>query len=195
MNRALNRAPGTRAPGIRARRRKRLVLSAALPLLGAQALAACSAGGTPQPTGSAAAGTHAPVAASLAKYDPVRTDVVTALEKKLPGITWTVDSPATMQRRKDGTCMLFLTEMKSAKDIVEPSGKFRDVFAAADPVLEKHGFAAFGGTDKVPGGWMVASSSDAAGATLRVESKGTAYVRLSVPVQSASCDPTVLPKG
>jgi|GEM_PF-3311182 len=178
---------------LRARRRSRLVLSAALPLLGAQALAACSAAPAPEPSGTLEAGTHASVAESFAKYDPVRTDVVAALEKKLPGITWDVHSPATMQRKQDGTCMLYLAEMKSAKDIVEPSRKFRDVFTAADPVLEKHGFAAFGGTDRVPGGWMVTSSTDAAGATLRVESKGMAYVRMGVPVDSTGCDPKEIP--
>ena len=172
------------------------MLSAALPLLGAQALAACTAAGTPQPsgTGSPAGGGHAPVAESFAKYDSVRADVVTALEKKLPGISWTVHSPATMGLRNDGSCVLVLTEMESDKDIVKASNGFRKVFAAANPVLERHGFESFGGTDKVPGGWTVASTSDAAGAKLRVESKGTAYVRLHVPVDSPGCDPKEIPR-
>jgi hypothetical protein len=135
------------------------------------------------------------VAESFAKYDAVRADVVAALEKKLPGISWNVDSPATMQRLRDGTCILSLADMKSPKDIVEPSRGFEDVFAAADPVLVKHGFEAFGGTDKVPGGWTVASSRDGAGAALRVESKGMAYVRLHVPVTSADCSPKEIPAG
>ncbi|WP_120522445.1 hypothetical protein [Arthrobacter celericrescens] len=184
---------------LRVRRRNRLLLSAALPLLGAQALAACSAPPAPEPpgtgpSGTPEAGTHAPVAESFAKYDAVRNDVVAALEKKLPGVTWSVHSPATMQRLSDGTCMLFLEEMESTKDIVEPSKHFQEVFSAADPVLEKHGFEAFGGTDPVPGGWVVAKSTDPAGATLRVESKGTAYVRLGVPVDSTGCDPTEIPR-
>ena len=196
MNRIRVNRVGPNRPGHnRVRRRSRLALSAAVPLLGAQVLAACSAPATPEPSGPSVAGTHAPVAESFAKYDAVRTDVVAALEKKLPGIRWNVHSPATMQRRQDGTCMLYLAEMESARDIVEPSKRFHDVFAAADPVLKKHGFAAFGGTDPVPGGWVVAKSTNAAGATLRVESKGTAYVRLGVPVESAGCDPKEIPKG
>ncbi|WP_245953676.1 hypothetical protein [Arthrobacter silvisoli] len=189
-----NRARQHSERQFRGRRRSRLALSAALPLLGAQALAACSAPAVPGPSGTPEAGTHAPVAESFAKYDAVRTDVVAALEKKLPGITWDVHSPATMQRLSNGTCMLFLEEMQSAKDIVEPSKQFQEVFSAADPVLEKHGFEAFGGTDPVPGGWVVAKSTDPAGATLRVESKGTAYVRLGVPVASAGCDPKEIPR-
>ncbi len=179
-----------------ARRRSRLAFAATLSLLGTAPLAACTGPAAPQPSGSPSASSPAgagPVAESFAKYEAVRTDVVAALEKKLPGISWNVDSPATMQRRSDGTCMLFLAKMKSPRDIVEPSKKFHDVFAAADPVLAKHGFEAFGGTDKVPGGWLVASSKDDAGAALRIESKGMAYVRLSVPVTSADCSPTEIP--
>jgi hypothetical protein len=180
------------------RRRSRLVLAVALSLAGAAAVAGCSPESV-QPGGPVSTmppvGGAGPVDRSFAKYDAVRTDVVAALEKKLPGIDWAVDSPATMQRKKDGSCILYLADMKSPEDIVEPSKKFQAVFDAVDPVLAKHGFEAFGGTDDVPGGWMVASSTDDAGASLRIESKGMAYVRLHVPVNSADCNPKEIPAG
>ncbi|WP_120522474.1 hypothetical protein [Arthrobacter celericrescens] len=181
----------------RVRRRSRLELAVALSLAGTAGVAGCSTA-TPQPSPSSAASSSAgagPVAESFAKYDAVRTDVVAALEKKLPGISWTVSDPATMQRKKDGSCFLYLADMKSPEDIVEPSKKFQAVFDAVDPVLKEHGFEAFGGTDKVPGGWMVASSTDGAGASLSIESKGMAYVRLQVPVTSADCNPKEIPAG
>lgn len=158
-------------------------------------MAGCSAAPQPSPGSASVSAGAGPIDTSFAKYDAVRTDVVAALEKEMPAITWTVSAPATVQRKKDGGCILHLADMKSPVDIVEPSKKFRAVFDAADPVLKKHGFQAFGGTDKVPGGWMVASSTDGAGASLRVESKGVAYVRLHVPVTSASCSPKDIPKG
>ncbi|OFI37094.1 hypothetical protein BIU82_08260 [Arthrobacter sp. SW1] len=173
------------------------MLAAALSLTVAAAVAGCT-GEAPPPAGT---GSTPPAVApssvdkSFAKYDAVRTDVVAALEEKLPGISWSVDSPATMQRKNEGRCILYLADMKSPQDIVEPSKKFQAVFDAVDPVLAKHGFEAFGGTDKVPGGWMVASSTDSAGASLRIESKGMAYVRLHVPVNSEDCDPKEIPAG
>ncbi len=89
--------------------------------------------------------------------------------------------------------MLYPQTMKSSADVVEPSNQFADIFAAGDPVLTQHGFPAFDGTDAVPGGWVVARSTDAAGATLTIESKSPAYLRISVPVDSPTCSTDEIP--
>lgn len=171
------------------------MLAAALSLLGT--LAACSAPVVPQPPAGSPVPAVPPASAaeSFSKYNALRADLVAALQAKMPGIAWTVDSPATMQQKQSGNCMLYLADMKSETDIVEPSKDFEDVFAAADPVLEKHGFPAFGGTDPVPGGWTVTRSTDAAGATVTIGSKGMAYLRVQVPVASANCNPKEIPAG
>ena len=161
------------------------------------ALSACTqtpngpTSGTPTATPTATP-TQKPVsvAESYAKYDSLRTDLAAALEQKLPGITWSTDKAATLAKSNDGRCILQPASMKSSADIVEASRNFEDVFAAGDPVLGKYGFPAFGGTDDVPGGWLVARSTDAAGATVSIEAKGPAYLRITVPVNSASCSPT-----
>lgn len=137
----------------------------------------------------------APVAESVAKYNALTTELVAALEAKMPDITWTVDDPARLSRTKDGRCMLSLRSMKSSADIVEPSSHFEDVFAAADPVLTKHEFPAFDGTDPVAGGWVVTRSTDGSGATVTIESKSPAYIRISVPVTSQNCDSNEIPQG
>ncbi|MFJ4262654.1 hypothetical protein ACIPYU_09420 [Paenarthrobacter nicotinovorans] len=137
--------------------------------------------------------TAAPVAESFAKYDAVRTELIAASEQKLPGITWSVDKPASLSKVDDGRCILQPASMKSSADIVEPSRYFEDVFATGNPVLGKHGFPEFGGTDDVPGGWVVARSTDAVGATVSIESKSPAYLRITVPVSSATCDSSELP--
>lgn len=113
----------------------------------------------------------ATVAESFAKYDAVRAELIAVLEAKMPGISWSVDKPATLVRSEDGGCILNPQTMKSNADVVALSNRFADIFAAGDPVLAKHGFPAFGGTDPVPGGWVVARSTDSAGATLSIESK------------------------
>ncbi|MET3367524.1 UNVERIFIED_CONTAM: hypothetical protein ABIE34_000750 [Jeotgalibacillus campisalis] len=135
----------------------------------------------------------APVPESIARYDALTKELVAALETKMPGITWSVDGPASMSLTGDGRCMLSPQSMKSSADIVDPSRNFEDLFAAADPVLEKHGFPAFDGTDPVPGGWVVTRSTDAVGATLSVRSKFPAYLEVTVPVKSESCDPKEIP--
>ncbi|WP_254779812.1 MULTISPECIES: hypothetical protein [unclassified Arthrobacter] len=137
----------------------------------------------------------ASVAESAAKYNALTTDLVAALEAKMPAITWTVDDPARLSRAQDGRCTLSPRSMKSSADIVEPSKNFEDVFGAADPVLEKHGFPAFDGTDPVPGGWVVTRSADAAGATVTIESKSPAYLSVTVPVKSEKCDSNEIPQG
>ncbi|MGP0223327.1 hypothetical protein [Paenarthrobacter sp. NCHU4564] len=136
-----------------------------------------------------------PVAQSLAKYDSLRSDLVAALEKKLPGITWSVEKQATLSRTDDGRCILRPASMKSSADIVKPSNAFEDVFAVADPILAQNGFPSFGGTDPTPGGWVVTRSTNASGATVTIQSKNPAYLRLTVPVASPSCDPNELPTG
>lgn len=137
----------------------------------------------------------APVAESAAKYNALTADLVAALEAKMPDITWAVDDPARLSRTQDGRCVLSPRSMKSSADIVEPSKHFEDVFAAADPVLEKHGFPAFDGTDPVPGGWVVTGSTDAAGATVTIESKSPAFLNVTVPVKSENCDTNEIPQG
>ncbi|WP_026543493.1 hypothetical protein [Paenarthrobacter nicotinovorans] len=137
----------------------------------------------------------APVAESVAKYDALTTELVAALEAKLPGITWSVDDPVSLSRVKDGQCVLALRSMKSSADIVKPSRSFEEVFAAADPILQQHGFPAFDGTDPTPGGWVVTRSTDAAGATVTIRSKFPAYLDITAPVQSESCDASELPQG
>lgn len=136
-----------------------------------------------------------PVAESAAKYNALTAELVAALEAKMPDITWTVDDPARLSRTQDGRCVLSPRSMKSTADIVEPSKNFEDVFAAADPVLERHGFPAFDGTDPVPGGWVVTRSTDAAGATVTIESKSPAYLSVTVPVKSETCDSNEIPQG
>lgn len=136
-----------------------------------------------------------PVAESAAKYNALTAELVAALEAKMPAITWTVDDPASLSRTQDGRCILSPRSMKSSADIVEPSKNFEDVSAAADPVLEKHGFPAFDGTDPVPGGWVVTRSTDAAGATVTIESKSPAYLSVTVPVKSETCDSNEIPQG
>ena len=67
------------------------------------------------------------------------------------------------------------------------------IFAVGDPVLKRPGFPAFEGTDAVPGGWVVTRSTDAAGATLTIESKSPAYLRISVPVDFPMCSANEIP--
>jgi hypothetical protein len=135
------------------------------------------------------------VAESAAKYNALTADLVAALEAKMPDITWTVDDPARMSRLNDGRCMLAPRSMKSNADIVAPSRQFEDVFAVADPVLKEHGFPSFDGIDPVPGGWVVTRSTDAAGATVTIESKSPAHLQISVPVKSENCDANEIPQG
>lgn len=176
---------------------RRHLLAAGL-MLGTLAAAGCAApDGPATKTSSAPPVTSAPasVADSFPRYDSLRAELIAALEEKLPGITWAPDKPAALSRLDDGRCMLYPQTMKSSADVVEPSNHFADIFSAGDPVLARHGFPAFGGTDDVPGGWVVARSTDAAGATLTIESKSPAYLRISVPVNSATCDPAELPQS
>jgi hypothetical protein len=165
-------------------------------ILGASLMAGCTAPQQPAVvTSSAPPATQAPapVAESFAKYEALRAEMIAALEAKMPDISWTVDKPAALATAKDGRCLLSPQTMKSSADVVEPSDHFADIFAAGDPVLARHGFPAFGGTDAVPGGWVVARSTDAAGATLTIESKSPAYLRISVPVDSPTCKADEIP--
>lgn len=178
--------------------RKPWALAAALTLMAAAA-AGCSDtpdGPTREPS-SAPPVTAEPasVAESVAKYNALTSDLVAALEAKMPDITWAVDDPARLSRIDDGRCMLAPRSMKSSADIVKPSRSFEDVFAVADPVLREHGFPAFDGTDPVPGGWVVTRSTDAAGATVTIRSKFPAYLDVTVPVKSESCDANEIPEG
>jgi outer membrane murein-binding lipoprotein Lpp len=166
-------------------------------ILGTTLMAGCAAPQQPAVVTSSAppvTQAPAPVAESFAKYEALRAEMTAALEAKMPDISWTVDKPATLATAKDGRCLLSPQTMKSSADVVEPSNHFADIFAAGDPVLARHGFPAFGGTDAVPGGWVVARSTDAAGATLTIESKSPAYLRISVPVDSATCKPDEIPQ-
>lgn len=137
----------------------------------------------------------APLAESADKYDSLRADLVAALEKQMPDITWSADDPARMSRAQDGRCVFSPQSMKSSADIVERSRNFEKVFTAADPVLKKHGFPAFDGTDPVPGGWVVTRSTDGVGATVTIESKSPAYLRITAPVASERCDTNELAGG
>jgi len=137
----------------------------------------------------------APVAESVAKYDALRAELVAALEQKMPDITWSADEAASLSLSKDGQCFLHPQTMKSSADIVKASENFKDVFAVSDPILEKHGFPAFDGTDPVPGGWVVTRSADGAGATVTIESKSPAYLRITAPVKSRNCDENELLLG
>jgi hypothetical protein len=173
-------------------------LLAALLVLGTTVMAGCTGtppdGPTTQPSSVPPLTVGpAPVAESFPKYDALRAEIISALEQKMPDISWTEDEPATLARLKDGRCMLYPQTMKSNADIVEPSNHFADIFSAGDPVLAQHGFPSFDGTDPVPGGWLVTRSTDPAGATLTIESKSPAYLRLSVPVDSPTCDPKEIP--
>ncbi|MFI2564162.1 hypothetical protein [Paenarthrobacter sp. NPDC018779] len=136
-----------------------------------------------------------PVDQSLAKYDSLRADLIAALEEKLSGITWSVDKGASLAKSTDGRCILQIASMKSSADIVKASNNFEDVFAAGDPVLAQHGFPAFGGTDDVPGGWVVARSTNGSGSTVTIESKSPAYLSVTVPVDSPNCDSAEIPAG
>ena len=171
---------------------------AALMILGTALMAGCTAPEKPTVVASSAppvTQAPAPVAESFPKYEALRAELVAALEAKMPDISWTIDKPATLATLKDGRCMLYPQSMKSSADVVGPSNQFADIFAAGDPVLKQHGFPAFDGTDAVPGGWVVARSTDAAGATLTIESKSPAYLRISVPVDSPACNADELPSG
>lgn len=136
----------------------------------------------------------APVAQSFARYDGLRAELIAALEQQLPGISWTVHLPASVNKLADGRCFFETRTMVSSADVVEPSHRFADIFSAGDPVLAKYGFPAFGGTDPTPGGWTVARSANAAGAIVSIESKSPAYLYIGAPVDSATCDPAELPE-
>ncbi|TAP44592.1 hypothetical protein EYS21_08835 [Arthrobacter sp. S39] len=169
---------------------------AALMILGTTLMAGCTAPEEPKAVTSSAPPVTvapAPVAESFPEYDALRAELIAALEAKMPDISWTMDKPATLATLKDGRCMLYPQTMKSSADVVEPSNQFADIFAAGDPVLTRHGFPPFDGTDAVPGGWVVARSTDAAGATLTIESKSPAYLRISVPVDSPTCSADEIP--
>ncbi|WP_457948843.1 hypothetical protein ACTAQI_00720 [Pseudarthrobacter sp. alpha12b] len=171
-------------------------LLAVVLVLGALIVAACAGPDRPATKTSSAppvTESPAPLGESFTKYEGLRVELIAALEQKLPGISWTVEQPATLARLADGRCMFYPQTMKSSADVVEPSHRFADIFSAADPILARYGFPPFGGTDAVPGGWTVARSTDPAGATLSVESKSPAYLRISAPVDSATCDPAELP--
>ena len=176
---------------------RRHLLSCAL-ALGTLLTAGCTGPETPSPKTSSAPPVMqapAPLAESLTKYQGLRAELITALEQKLPGISWTVNEPAYLTKLKDGSCILGTETMVSSADVVEPSHRFADIFSVGDPILAKHGFEAFGGTDPVPGGWVVARSSDAAGAIVTIESKSPAYLYITAPVHSETCDPAELPQG
>ncbi|MGF9646963.1 hypothetical protein AAIH32_03260 [Pseudarthrobacter oxydans] len=130
---------------------------------------------------------------SFTKYGALRTELIAALEQEIPDISWTVKQPAYLSKLDDGRCILGTETMVSGADVVQPSDSFADIFSAGDPVLAKYGFPAFEGTDPTPGGWTVARSMDAAGAILSIESKSPAYLRITAPVDSATCDPADLP--
>lgn len=173
-------------------------LLAAVLAVGTLATAACA---EPEATPSVRETSAPPVkqspvapAESLAKYGALRTELIAALEQEIPSISWTVEQPAALTKLDDGRCILALETMVSSADIVEPSNKFADVFSIGDPILAKHGFPAFAGTDAVPGGWVVTRSTDPAGATLSIESKHPAYLYLTAPVDSATCDSAELTK-
>jgi hypothetical protein len=171
---------------------------AGLLVLGTTVMAGCTGAAPDGPTTKPSSAppvtvAPAPVAESFPKYDALRAGIIAALEEKMPDISWTVDEPATLARLKDGRCMLYPQTLKSNADIVQPSNHFADVFTAVDPILKQHGFPALDGTDPVPGGWVVTRSTDPAGATLTIESKSPAYLRISVPVDSPNCDPKEIP--
>lgn len=169
---------------------------AVLMILGTTLMAGCTVPEEPTVVKSSAPPVTvapAPVADSFRKYDALRAELIAALEAKMPGISWTVERPATLATLEDGRCMLYPPTMKSSADVVEPSNRFVDIFAVGDPVLERHGFPAFDGTDAVPGGWAVTRSTNAAGATLTIESKSQAYLRISVPVDSLTCNANEIP--
>ena len=97
---------------------------AALMILGTILLAGCTAPADPTVVTSSAppvTEAPAPVAASFPKYEALRAELITALEAKMPDISWTVDKPATLATLKDGRCMLYPQTMKSSADVVEPS--------------------------------------------------------------------------
>ena len=176
-------------------RTSRKVLAAGL-ILGAATMVGCSAPDGPHTEPSSpppVTAEPAPVAESFAKYDALRRELIAALEKTMPAITWAVDKPATMTLTNDGRCIFHPASMKSSADIVEPSKNYEAVFATADPILKQHEFPAFGGIDPVPGGWTVTRSTDATGATVILESKSPAYLRMNVPVDSKTCEPTEIP--
>lgn len=139
--------------------------------------------------------TPAPLAESLTKYGGLRAELITALEQKMPGISWTVKEPAYLTKLKDGSCVLGVETMASSADVVGPSHRFADIFSVSDPILGKYGFEPFGGTDAVPGGWVMARSSDGVGATVTIKSKSPAYLQITAPVDSPICDPAELPQG
>ncbi|MGF9649501.1 hypothetical protein AAIH32_16130 [Pseudarthrobacter oxydans] len=132
---------------------------------------------------------------SFTKYGALRTELIAALEQKMPDISWTVKQPAYLSKLDDGTCILGTETTVSSADVVQPSHAFADIFSAGDPVLAKYGFPAFGGTDPTPGGWTVTRSMDAAGAILSIESKSPAYLRITAPVDSETCGPAELPNS
>ncbi|MET4539467.1 hypothetical protein ABIE37_001239 [Arthrobacter bambusae] len=176
--------------------RKPWALAAAIALLATAGCSSTPDGPTREPSSAPPVTAEpAPLAESVAKYDALRADLVAALEAKMPAITWAVDDDASVTQTKDGTCIFHPQTMKSSADIVEPSRNFEEVFAAADPILKKHGFPAFAGTDPVPGGWVVTRSTDATGATVTIRSKSPAYLDVTAPVQSESCDDSELPQG
>ncbi|WP_284987605.1 hypothetical protein [Arthrobacter sp. fls2-241-R2A-172] len=175
-------------------------LQLAAALLGcAAALSSCAAtpDGPSRKPSSAPPVTAAPasLAESTIKYDALTKELVEALEAKMPGLTWAPDDPSSVTNSKDGTCIFHPQSLKSSADIVEPSKNFEAVFDAADPVLDKYGFPAFGGTDPVPGGWVVARSTDGTGATITIESKSPAFLSMTVPVTAESCAGTATPTG
>jgi hypothetical protein len=134
-----------------------------------------------------------PVRESFTKYEALRTELIAALEQEMPSIGWTVKQPVYLTRLDDGRCILGTETIVSSVDVVQPSHSFADIFSAGDPVLAKYGFPAFGGTDPTPGGWTVTRSMDAAGAILSIESKSPAYLSITAPVDSETCDPAELP--
>ena len=173
-------------------------LLSALAVLSALMMTACAEPADPGPKPSSAppvTQAPAPLAESLTKYGGLRAELIAALEQKLPGISWTLKEPAYLTKLKDGTCVLGTGTMVSSADVVEPSHRFADIFSVSDPILERYGFEPFGGTDAVPGGWVMARSSDGAGALVSIESKSPAYLRIAAPVDSPTCDPAELPQG
>lgn len=163
-------------------------------LLVMAAMAGCQA--NPQPTAPTPSAQPAGVSDALASARSTHTDVMAALDRQFPGLTWEGGAEPGLATQPDGRCLLSLRGPSSHGDLYSLSGRMEDLPALLTPVLATHGYGELaeprewekgGGTDveaTSPNGWR-----------FTLTSKGsTSYLSLSGPVAADPCNSTALPE-
>lgn len=155
-------------------------------LIAVPVLAGCQ---SPPPERDVPAVTQPPsgIAESFKKYSPVSAAIRNALEEKIPEVNWSAADGTSINRQPDGRCILFLPTFRSDGNLVKASDGFKKVMDAVNPALQHHEFSTVTGLDEGAKGYWSVTSSNSQGARLNVAGRTDVELRLTVPVESASC--------